>query len=251
MNNFLNKILISVCLLSPFNLCAYPALNEFSQGEKPYILQYRANIRNAPNRNSEVIAIVNMGEIVEILEKINITETINDVWGYWYKIKYKNVTGYTFGGNIARKTIIADIDRNGINDYFFYRRSAETLWNGVNILSDIIIYLNNERISTWKMNNDGIYIFDECRLIMNGDNIIIELFNFHRDGPLETTVYRVNNDGTIEFIYYLSEYSYSNKLTDNDILVIYNRHNDSSIKKSVYKVNNDGIIEFIYDILEE
>jgi hypothetical protein len=203
-------ILISIFLLLQFNLFAYTDPNEFDPGQEPYILQYRANIRSKPNRNSEVIAILNMNVQVEILENSKIGETINDVWGYWYKIKYGNIIGYTFGGNLARQTIVADIDKNGINDYFHYRRSAEVGWDGVNTYSDIIIYLNNERISTQNMHRNRTYygtyvgnVFDECILINNREkeNVIIELFIYHRDYYPLKTVYRVNNDGTIEFLY--------------------------------------------------
>jgi hypothetical protein len=66
MRKVLSKIFVLIILILPLNLFAS---NEFSTGEKPYIIQYRANIRSAPNKNSEVITILNINERIEILKK--------------------------------------------------------------------------------------------------------------------------------------------------------------------------------------
>jgi hypothetical protein len=52
------------------------------------------------------------------------------------------------------------------------------------------------------------HIFDECSLIKNGNNVIIELYRYHRDYDPFMTVYRVNSNGTIEFLYDKSKEDY-------------------------------------------
>jgi hypothetical protein len=89
---------------------------EFNLG-KYHILQYRANMREEPSRNSDVIAIMSFNDEIEILENTRISEEINNVQAYWYKIKYGNITGYTFGGNIAVETLVNN------NIICFYRVS--------------------------------------------------------------------------------------------------------------------------------
>jgi len=49
------------------------------------ILQYRANIREEPTRNSNVITILSINDEIELLENSGIEEKINNVWGLWYK----------------------------------------------------------------------------------------------------------------------------------------------------------------------
>jgi hypothetical protein len=130
---------------------------QFKIGQKYHIFQYRANIREKPDINSDVLAILSIHDEVIILENSQKCEKINDVWGYWYKIKYGNIIGYTFGGNLAIQTIITDIDGNGINDYISYRLSSSyngTSYGHLNNINDIKIYINNKRVSTEKLNTN-------------------------------------------------------------------------------------------------
>ena len=113
--------------------------------QKYRILQYRANVRSKPTTKSETVAILNLNAEVEILENTWISEKINGAWAYWYKIAIGNTIGYIFGGNLAIDTLITDIDKNGINDYFHFRFSG---WGTINPSTDVIIYINNQRIST-------------------------------------------------------------------------------------------------------
>jgi hypothetical protein len=220
-------------------------LSTFAQyqiGQKYHIFQYRANVRDEPSRNSKVLAILSLHDKVEILENSQIHEKINDVWGYWYKIKYGNIIGYTFGGNLAFQTLITDIDKNGINDYFSYRLSYsynDTDFGTVYNLSDIKIYINNEKISTEKLNNYwkreidlkkppihendinrayNINIpFSSCRIKGYNGHVIIELLSDQRcwiniyrfkifpDGNSRIIAYIFDNDDDPENVFF--EYS--------------------------------------------
>jgi hypothetical protein len=109
-------------------------------GNKYHIFQYRANIREKPDRNSNVLAILNFGDQVEVVEDTENGEEINDVWGYWCEVKYGRITGYTFGGNLAVGTLITDIDKNGVNDYFCYRFSRAAEYGLLEPSTDIRMY---------------------------------------------------------------------------------------------------------------
>jgi len=197
---------------------------KFPLGKKYHILQYRANIRDAPARSGKIIAVLSLNDEIEVLENTLINERINDVWGYWYKIKFGNISGYTFGGNIAVETLITDIDKNGINDSFQFRFSNKDAnysrdWDRLDSYIDVIIYINNQRINTdmldryWFSSLDpklpekdidyikGGYehFFDDCRFIKNDDYVLIELERWGKDNYIWKTIYKVDKYGKIEF----------------------------------------------------
>jgi hypothetical protein len=177
---------------------------EFELG-KYNILQYRANIREKPDRSSDVIAILSLHDEIEILENTWEEEKINNVWAYWVKIRYGNITGYTFGGNIAIKKLITDIDKNGINDYFYFRSSdaSSVVWK-IDTYNDIIIYINNKKIETTRLITDYDdehykHILDWCEFEGGNNYVLIKLFDFEKE-ITNTYTYTLYKNGTIEFI---------------------------------------------------
>jgi hypothetical protein len=204
---------------------------EFEIGEKYHIFQHRANIRNLPSMNGEIIAVLSRNAQVELLENSGNQEKINNVWGYWYKIKFGNIIGYTFGGNLALITLITDIEYNGINDYFYFRHSNEDInsnhvWWRFNSLTDIVIYINNHRINTnmlfmysFNRNNPTLpykvydNYFNSCFFVKKINYVLIELVRYGRDDYIWKTVYKVDRNGTIEFYEWREEsndYFYDN-----------------------------------------
>jgi uncharacterized protein YgiM (DUF1202 family) len=173
---------------------SYEAL--LNDGEKYHVFQYRANIRAKPSRDGKVLAVLNFGDQVEILENTDINEEINDVWGYWYKVKYGRITGYTFGGNLAVEMVIADIDKNGVNDYVCYRFSEQ--WNSrVYVPTDIKIIINNKAVSIQELTvrHEGRIL--GCELIARNNYFIIILKEMYRIGSY---VYKLYPEGDIQFI---------------------------------------------------
>jgi hypothetical protein len=188
----------------------------FEEGKKYHIFQYRANLRDAPGRNGGVLAVLSMHDEIEILENSWKQEKINDVYGYWYKIKYGNITGYTFGGNIAVETLIADIDKNGIPDYFSYRLHYSyegSLYGGVNNLQDIKIVINNREITTREIIPQGRdywdtdktlrykegYSFNMCEIIPRGNYVTMEML-INQKCWMDRYIYKVFPAGNIRFI---------------------------------------------------
>jgi hypothetical protein len=208
--------------ISVFIVFLFISINVFAQEDdwqwsypydlgKYHIIQYRANVRMEPTRNSNVIAILTFYDEIEIIENSLIQEKINDVWGFWYKIKYGNIIGYTFGGNIAYETFVTDIDKNGIQDYFCYRFSTtRSPWHAMpylNTYSDIIIYINNQRIGTYNLVTDrNVHQFEECNFSTEIDEtgikyVIIELIYSGRDDSGYVYFLKVKSDGKIEPVY--------------------------------------------------
>jgi hypothetical protein len=125
---------------------------KLSSGITYYLLDGRINVRSEPNLNGEILGQLNVNTEVKIIECAFNEQVIDDFLAYWYKIEYNNSFGYIWGGYIARKTLVHDIDNNGIDDYFHYR--SQKIWaeahgsyeDIVDIDKDIFIYINNTLI---------------------------------------------------------------------------------------------------------
>jgi hypothetical protein len=188
---------VSVNAFAQYNSYDY-SLGKYNALGKYNILQYRANVRIEPTRNSDVISILNLHDEIEILENSRIEEKINDVWSFWYKIKYGNIIGYTFGGNIAIQTFLTDIDKNGINDYFYCRISSNAYgvesWSHIRPNTDIIIYINNKRIRTNTLPNSNAEFFvfkEEAGYVF---------LNLHYSDSRIIDSYKISSNGRIEYI---------------------------------------------------
>ena len=192
----------------------------FEIGEKYYVLKHEANLYREPTRNSEIIFTLNLNDEIEILEKTEIWENIDVTTEYWFKIKRQNNVGYAFGGNIALRTLITDIDRNGTNDFLHFRRATEVVYNiqslahsysisFIDSYNDIFIYLNNQQLNTsvlnryYRNNISDEHLFDWCEFKEESDHIKIILYNLGRDDYLWATVYKLMCDGTITFYEFL------------------------------------------------
>jgi hypothetical protein len=158
-----------------------------------------------PSVNSKKIGNLNIHDKVIIIEDVHNQQEINDTMSCWYKIKYNNLTGYIFGGNISNDTFIYDLDNNGINDYFQYRISrAAANWH-IDTRKDIIIYINNKKIMTNNLNaglNEYGYMlcdFNFCSFELIDNEVIITLTN---GGPssVEDYIFSINGSGNILFI---------------------------------------------------
>jgi len=183
---------------------------ELVSGYQYYILQYRANVRTEPSLKSNVVAVLLLGNIVEILDSSVKFDRINGYYAEWYKIKCGNIIGYIFGGNLAHERLITDIDNNGIKDFFSYR-SRGIYYSGQNVHQDIFIYINNQRLNTAKINTcTSDYklskpYFGWCEFEENDGHVIMKLSlwgNLSRVGKDYAfyNIYRINSNGTIEFV---------------------------------------------------
>jgi len=174
-----------------------------------HVLQYRANVRSEPNRNSNVIAILSLNDEVEIKGRTNFEEKINNVWGFWYRIWYNGcLEGYIFGGSLALNTFETDIDKNGVHDYFYFRASGRRT---INPHTDVIIYINNQRINTSVLESKRYFDdrpFEWCTFGENDGYVLVGLSQEGRHGYEYMTVYKVMPNGRIEYVADLNEIDY-------------------------------------------
>jgi hypothetical protein len=127
-----------------------------------YVLDYPINIRQEPNLQGKILGQLSMVDEFEVYyavyedeyNKYSKVENIDGGLQWWYRIKFNEIYGYIYGGYIAMKRIVFDIDKNGIMDYFCFRFGA--VWGriydgkvsydpGIHP-SDVYIYINNKRI---------------------------------------------------------------------------------------------------------
>jgi hypothetical protein len=152
----MKRINIMMVLFFSTLLNMYPEATpyEISPGTY-YILDYPINIRSQPNLQGIVIGKLNLHDEIEVFEAIKSGDfwtdvsLIDGVVQYWYYIKHENIYGYIFGGYIAIKTVVFDIDNNGIDDYFYYRYGSVWGWNYGSDPQlnpgDVFIYINGKR----------------------------------------------------------------------------------------------------------
>ncbi|MDC8006075.1 SH3 domain-containing protein [Aureisphaera galaxeae] len=74
---------------------------EFKSGETAYLFGDQVKLREAPNTASEVLALLGIGEAIEILEKTDSHMTYEGMKSPWYKVKYKEKVGFVLGGLIS------------------------------------------------------------------------------------------------------------------------------------------------------
>jgi len=176
--------------------------------DKYYVFQQGVKIRAKPSENSGIVAELNLHDEFQIIEYTDKEEEINDIWGYWYKIKYKNVTGYIFGGYIPIETLITDIDKNGVKDYFYLRCSERRY---IDPEKDILVYINNKKIdtsvlSTTERSFDGL--FYKCIFEAGDGDVLIGLSQYGRHDYEYMHIFKVMPNGKIEYVKNWDEIDY-------------------------------------------
>jgi hypothetical protein len=175
---------------------------------KYHILAHRVNIRSQPNLNGEIIGKLELNDEVEVIENMFNEQKIDNVVQYWYKIRFKEIEGYVWGGYIAIDSLVCDIDNNGTDDYFYSRikgmsytsyKKDSPSWEAEIALDDIFIYINNKRISTELLEN---YFMEDGRnwercWFRNGEKKVIMVINTASHRELYFDIY---SSGRIQFI---------------------------------------------------
>ena len=80
---------LTVSILSAYYFLKKPSepvkkIEKKSALEKVYVIPNRLNVRLNPHKNSEIVYVLKKGDSLEVLKKE----------GNWYKIRYKNITGW-------------------------------------------------------------------------------------------------------------------------------------------------------------
>ena len=146
----------------------------FSPGDY-YIMAYDVKMYSEIN-GQNIIGVLNVHDKIEILENMYNEERFDEITSCWYKIKYNDIIGYIWGGNIAKETFIFDIDNNGVIDYFQYRISSVFSNFNISANRDILIFLNGENISSNLYSNIENGNYNQCFFSIDNGIAIIELF---------------------------------------------------------------------------
>jgi hypothetical protein len=180
-----------------------------------YILEDSVNIWSKPNLQGEVIGRLGLNDRIEVISNAGNVQKIEHMFCYWYRIRYNNIVGYIYGGYFAARTEIFDIDRNGISDYFHFRISDTTIiaQREITVLdtwTDMIIYINNKKISTQDLQINGNHRWRWCYFRKSDNKVIIELLKDILPGTnvlQKLDVFEIDRDGKIIFVGSIERYS--------------------------------------------
>lgn len=89
------------------------------------VFDNKVNIRTEPNITSKILCQASMGELVTIINRTDVKETIYDINAYWYYIEYNSVKGYLWGGLISTLEIEADFDGNKTYEILMARLTSD------------------------------------------------------------------------------------------------------------------------------
>lgn len=135
------------------------------------------NVRAEPNTKASVITKLNKTEWFDIIEKGS-SEIINGKNDYWYKINYKNKTGWIFGAFTSmklegRKTMIMTFDGCAAGDivHIYFKDNTGKQWDFYNSYNNFCNYEfcvdganNNGYI---EITGDKKYIGQKFELVLN------------------------------------------------------------------------------------
>jgi hypothetical protein len=186
----------------------------FEPGEY-YLIANNVNIYSQPKVDAKILENLKIHDRIIVIKDVHNEQDIDKVISCWYKIQYNQIIGYIWGGNIAVKTFIFDIDNNGINEYFQYRIS----WVAANYHyyadRDLIIYFNNKQVSSEIFINDTSgYNWFDCHF--EKGKAVIDLSH---GGPnyIEHCIFEMDTNGNIS----LKDIIKKGKIFENGKWIIY------------------------------
>ncbi len=106
----MNKLFLTIALWGFSFLFAqqdnffYPERMGFSKGQKVSVFGDNTKLRQAPGTEAEVVALLKIGQQVEVLEGTEKTFSFNGFDSPWYQVKAGDKTGYVVGGLLAMWT---------------------------------------------------------------------------------------------------------------------------------------------------
>ncbi|QQO09991.1 SH3 domain-containing protein [Breznakiella homolactica] len=166
-----------------------------------FLIEDNVKVYSNPDIDSQVLLTLAMHDEISLLEDVHNTQTFDGVRSCWYRIKYNQITGYIWGGGIAVKTVLYDIDKNGIVDYFQYRIANSESRNYLRIDKDIVIYINKRRICFESLiENPSIdYWYTDCDFEEENNSVNIFLSFFEKHNSIIDVVLQITMDGEIVF----------------------------------------------------
>ncbi len=95
----MKKIIILSLITLLFSANSYP--EKYESKSAKITSKTSLTLRELPDKNSKKIMVIPSGETIAIIEEDSADATIDGIKSKWYKILYKNKTGWLFGGYLA------------------------------------------------------------------------------------------------------------------------------------------------------
>jgi len=161
------------------------------------------NLRSEASIQSTKIITISHLSKVEILEKSNALDTINDITNSWYKVKVYNNIGWIFGGYLSRDSSLgveiitgtwvnlynSDIDYSFNIDRTYWQYWSPGLLGGTwSINGNQLTLFENKRAGSdgYELNtmSKDIEIYNILISIIDTDNIIFDFSNVNEDNSI-------------------------------------------------------------------
>jgi len=108
--------------------------------------------------------------------------------------------------------LAADIDKNGVKDYFYFRLSRDSGISYIEPKTDVFIYINGRRINTNVLSESERYFeergFEWCEFEEDDGCVLIGLTQYGRHDYEYLHIFKVTPDGKIAFITNWNEIDY-------------------------------------------
>lgn len=159
----MRNIVTLITILLFFNFvnaqeCKYLGIdNEFKKGEIAYLFGNNVKLRTEPSPVSETLALLKIGQSIEIVEKTNIENNFNGIQSPWYKVKYDEKIGYILGGLIS----LTEIKNDNLRCFISLEKTEDKLYILTRVLSDFTDnYFENRSESFADNNGFCLKLFD-------------------------------------------------------------------------------------------
>ena len=187
-------------------------------GREYYICDEPINVRDKGGLAGNKIDRLRIGERVKILD-YGKSEAIDGTYGYyWTKIEFHGgKTGWVYGKYIATATVVCDFDKNGADDYIFFRQKNEAMFYTFTYPDDIIVYMNGKKIPSPDLSKSN---FSHAYFYKSGDNdkVLISMENIYDGSPLpgEDASSGIYENQIYIFLVDKSGIKFKDKITDSN-----------------------------------
>ena len=149
----------SIILMAILSLSSLLFINMSFAANTAKVKVETANLREQPSQDAKILELASMGEEVEVLEKS----------GDWYKVKYKNITGYvrsdlievaqTTSANVETVSATTESTEN-ITQVGKYKMTKETMLKITPLVNalDVQILKVDEQLQVTKILNNWAYV---------------------------------------------------------------------------------------------
>jgi hypothetical protein len=103
-------LLIATTMMSQNHEVEFEVYSNSAAKASRYLLADNVVLRDCPAAQCEQLTTLNIGTYVRLLAKSETPQSINDVCSRWYKVKMGPQIGWIWGGLIAQKTMVSNMD---------------------------------------------------------------------------------------------------------------------------------------------